>query len=156
MEQIERKIQNLNRTLIRTSEEPQGMFGCHLCMSCQSSAELWLLIQPFRIKPGRGIKFELEISHSSPITQKNSTHPKAAEPPRSTDEIWPGQQAYPSNSPLVQNISKHENNQLFFFFTKQANLHPFYFPLNHETLAFCPKHKQTITREACYGLQSKV
>lgn len=155
MEQIERKIQNLNRTLIRTSEEPQGMFGCHLCMSCQSSAELWLLIQPFRIKPGRGIKFETGDQSQQSDNPKKQHTSKSGKPPRSTDEIWPGQQGYPSNSPLVQNISKHENNQLFFF-TKQANLHPFYFPLNHETLAFCPKHKQTITREACYGLQSKV
>jgi len=38
------------------------------------------------------------------------------------------------------------------FCTEQANLRPFYFLLNHETIAFCPKPKQTITWEACYGL----
>jgi hypothetical protein len=61
---------------------------------------------------------------------------------------WPEGVGIDPNSASVH--MQHENDRLFC--TKRANLHPFYFPLNHETLASCPNHKQTITWEACYGL----
>jgi len=99
-------------------------------------------------QPGRDIKLNWRLAEQM-ANPKNSTHPNVAEPTRSTAEIWPGQQGVTIQTAPQCTCSMKITDC---FCTKQANLRPFYLLRNHETIAFCPKPKQTITWEACYGL----